>query len=90
MKPLRDSIDRAAERRPSLSRTALLCALVASATVLAFAQDVRRVDVAKLGPQMGATVPDFSLSDQHGKTWTLRSLMGPKGAMIVFLRSADW
>jgi hypothetical protein len=64
--------------------------LVASATVLAFAQDVRRVDVAKLGPRVGATVPDFSLSDQHGKTWTLRSLMGPKGAMIVFLRSADW
>src|SRR5437016_5718430 len=54
------------------------------------AQEARRVNVSKLGPQVGATVPDFSLPDQHGKTWTLQSVMGPKGAMIVFYRSADW
>ena len=54
------------------------------------AQDVRKIDVGKLGPQIGEMVPDFNLSDQHGKTWTLRSLMGPTGVMIVFLRSADW
>jgi peroxiredoxin len=35
-------------------------------------------------------VPDFSLADQAGKTWTLQSVMGPKGAMLVFFRSADW
>jgi peroxiredoxin len=73
-----------------MSRTALLCAFVASATVLAFAQEVRRVDVSKLGPQVGATVPDFNLADQHGRKRTLQSVMGPKGAMIVFYRSADW
>jgi peroxiredoxin len=49
-----------------------------------------RIDVAKLGPQVGVRVPDFSLKDQHGKTWTLVSIMGPKGAMILFYRSADW
>ena len=49
-----------------------------------------RVDVAKLGPQVGERVPDFSLNDQSGKAWTLRSIMGPKGAMLVFYRSADW
>jgi len=54
------------------------------------AQEARRVDVSKLGPQVGAAVPDFSLPDQHGKTRTLQSVMGPKGAMIVFYRSADW
>lgn len=47
-------------------------------------------DVQKLGPQVGSTVPDFSLPDQNGRTRTLRSLMGPKGLMLVFSRSADW
>jgi hypothetical protein len=49
-----------------------------------------RIDVSKLGPQVGDRVPDFSLKDQNGKTWTLSSLMGSKGAMLVFVRSADW
>jgi hypothetical protein len=48
------------------------------------------IDVSKLGPQVGERVPDFSLKDQNGKTWTLQSIMGPKGAMLVFYRSADW
>ncbi|HEY7170601.1 MAG TPA: hypothetical protein VH417_07135 [Vicinamibacterales bacterium] len=48
------------------------------------------VQVAKLGPQVGERVPDFSLSDQNGKSWTLQSIMGPNGAMLVFFRSADW
>jgi hypothetical protein len=30
------------------------------------------------------------LKDQNGKTWTLQSIIGPKGAMLVFYRSADW
>jgi hypothetical protein len=47
-------------------------------------------DVQKLGPQIGAHVPDFSLPDQSGLTHTLASVMGPKGAMLVFFRSADW
>jgi len=49
-----------------------------------------KIDVSKLGPQVGERVPDFSLQDQNGKTWTLPSIMGPKGAMLVFVRSADW
>ena len=48
------------------------------------------VDVSKLGPQVGDRVPGFNLPDQTGRTWTLPSVMGPKGAMIVFYRSADW
>lgn len=47
-------------------------------------------DVTKLGPQVGEKVPDFSLPDQHGQTRTLPSLMGPKGLVLVFNRSADW
>lgn len=48
------------------------------------------IDVSKLGPQVGQAVPEFSLTDQNGKTWTRQSIMGPKGAMLVFYRSADW
>lgn len=48
------------------------------------------VDTAKLGPQVGAVVPAFAGVDQLGKPRTLASLYGPKGAMLVFFRSADW
>jgi len=52
------------------------------------------IDVSKLGPQVGERVPDFNLKDQNGKSWTLQSFIGstggPKGAMLVFFRSADW
>ena len=49
-----------------------------------------RIDVSELGPQVGERVPDFSLPDQNGELWTLNSIMGPKGAMLLFHRSADW
>ena len=42
------------------------------------------------GPRVGAQMPDFTLQDQSGKPHTLKSLMGPKGAVILFYRSADW
>lgn len=47
-------------------------------------------DVKTLGPQIGATLPDFSLPDQQGRARTLSSLMGPKGLVLVFNRSAEW
>ena len=49
-----------------------------------------RIDVSALGPQVGERVPDFSLPDQNGKIWTRESIMGPRGAMLVFVRSASW
>ena len=49
-----------------------------------------KIDVAKLGPQVGERAPNFSLKDQNGNARTLESIMGPKGAMLVFVRSADW
>jgi hypothetical protein len=48
------------------------------------------VDYAAIGPQVGQTVPAFSLPDQNGVLRTLASIGGPNGAMIVFFRSADW
>ena len=57
---------------------------------VAAAQQREAVDVEKLGPQVGAKVPSFSLTDQAGRSQTLQSVMGPKGAILVFFRSADW
>jgi hypothetical protein len=75
-----------------LSRFAIawLAALIMQAPILAQSLEPGRIDVSKLGPQVGDRVPDFSLKDQNGKAWTLRSIMGAKGAMLVFVRSADW
>jgi hypothetical protein len=49
-----------------------------------------RIDVSKLGPQVGERVPDFGLIDQTGRTRNLQSILGSRGAMLVFIRSADW
>jgi hypothetical protein len=42
------------------------------------------------GPAIGERVPDFTLSDQHGKSWRLGELMGRDGLLLVFARSAHW
>ena len=48
------------------------------------------IDVASLGPQVGEQVPEFSLPDQNAEMRSLESISGPKGAMLLFHRSADW
>ena len=48
------------------------------------------LSIVQIGPLVGATVPAFSGVDQFGKSHTLASSVGPKGAMLVFFRSADW
>ena len=74
------------------ARFALLLLFACHVTKAAVEQQTppHKIDVSKLGPQVGGRVPDFSLKDQNAKTWTLQSIMGPKGAMLVFFRSADW
>ncbi len=66
------------------------CLSVALAAEAAAQAPPQTIDVSKLGPQVGERVPEFSLKDQNGKTWTLQSIMESKGAMLVFFRSADW
>jgi len=46
--------------------------------------------IIKTGPNVGQQVPSFSGQDQEGRNQTLKTIMGPKGAMLVFFRSADW
>jgi hypothetical protein len=66
-----------------LPLAALLLGVVLSATA-------DGPDPQTLGPKVGERVPEFSLPDQHGATRTLKSTFGPKGAVLVFFRSADW
>jgi len=81
-------------RRPAL--VALSASLFTLATVVGEASlgplegQLTSVNVEALGPQVGERMPPFTLNDQTGKLRTLESIAGPKGAMIVFFRSADW
>ena len=73
--------------------TRIACALVLAGLftlLLAGQQEPTRIEVARLGPQVGQMVPDFRLADHQGRVWTRDSIMGPTGAMLVFSRSADW
>jgi hypothetical protein len=42
------------------------------------------------GPDVGARIPEFSAVDQDGKTRDFASLRGPRGLLLMFVRSADW
>ena len=64
-----------------LIKAAMLCTLPIAAL---HAQNI------KTGPDVGQPVPAFSAQDQEGRNQTLKSIMGPNGAMLVFFRSADW
>ena len=64
-----------------------LAALLLGVVISATADDP---EPQTLGPKVGQRVPEFSLPDQHGATRTLKSTFGPKGAVLVFFRSADW
>ena len=65
--------------------------LVFLAAATAFGQYAPlKIDVSRLGPQVGERIADFRLPDQNGTVWTRDALMGPKGLMLVFSRSADW
>jgi hypothetical protein len=68
----------------------LAAALALVALVSAQTPEPDAPDPQTIGPKVGARVPDFSLPDQHGRVRALHSTFGPKGAVLVFFRSADW
>lgn len=43
-----------------------------------------------MGPEVGKRIPAFEALDQNGRMQTFDSIRGPNGAVIVFIRSADW
>jgi len=58
--------------------------------LITLAASAQAPPVPKTGPAVGETIPSFSAIDQNGHTQTLASIIGSKGAMLVFFRSADW
>ncbi len=42
------------------------------------------------GPRIGAPIPPFEAPDQFGRRQTFETIRGPSGALVVFIRSADW
>ncbi|MGH9376273.1 MAG: hypothetical protein ACRD1J_08925 [Terriglobia bacterium] len=68
-----------------LSTVVLLLLTIAFLAPSAVAQQAIRT-----GPKPGAAIPAFRASDQKGQMRNLKSIMGPKGALLVFFRSADW
>ena len=75
-------------RRMSVWAAVVTAMFVASVPV--GGQERQPVDLSSLGPQIGEKVPDLALPDQHGAIQTLDSIMGERGAMLLFHRSADW
>ena len=45
---------------------------------------------ADYGPPVGSPMPAFEAPDQNGKVHTLKDILRPNGAALVFFRSADW
>jgi hypothetical protein len=68
----------------------VLGGLVMLATVVSALDQTPAPALRTVGPQVGTKVPSFTLPDQTGRSRTLESLMGPKGMILVFFRSADW
>lgn len=77
-------------RSNGLAALVLWLALAPGAGSRAQAPTPVRLDVSQMGPPVGARVPDFSLEDQSGAKRNLQSIMGRRGAVLVFIRSADW
>lgn len=48
------------------------------------------VPVDQRGPSVGERVPLFELVDQFGRRQSIQTLAGPKGLVLLFVRSADW
>jgi len=65
----------------------LACLAIACASAIG---QQAAIDPRTVGPKVGSRVPAFALPDQAGQSRTLPSLLGPKGAILVFFRSADW
>ena len=65
-------------------RIALIAIVFAACSILSAQQS------GTTGPEIGSTVPSFEASDQNGHVQNLKSIAGPKGALLVFFKSADF
>ena len=69
----------------------LVWMLLASVTLVAAQDRLPTLDEAfRTGPEVGQPIPAFKAVDQNGRTMDFNSIKGPKGALIMLFRSADW
>ena len=66
----------------------LLTALIVLAFGYTFGQTP--TSLKEVGPKVGQEIPAFKAMDQFGRQQSLASLIGPKGLVLLFVRSADW
>lgn len=65
-----------------VARFALALVLAAPATASEYADN--------WGPPVGTAIPEATFNDQAGQPRTFAGLMGARGLLIFFNRSADW
>jgi peroxiredoxin len=76
---------------PTVFRTASLFKLMLGFMVFAFASSIKPAAAEDLGPPVGLIAPDIGKRlDQAGTPRTLADVMGSKGLVLMFFRSADW
>ena len=75
----------------SILSAVLLC-LLGNATGNAQQSDAPPppVPLEERGLRVGEPLPKFELIDQRGRRQTFETLRGPKGLVLLFVRSADW
>jgi hypothetical protein len=85
----------AGRMKPGAILAAVIAAGVAvSARVLVRAQlgpgSPPPVPIERRGLAVGQRIPPLDLTDQFGRRQSLATLSGPKGLVLLFVRSADW
>lgn len=69
----------------------LLSSFVLAVTLLSAVVTAHGAEWSPPGPEVGARFPDsLNAQDQNGKHRSLPELLGQKGVLIAFVRSADW
>ena len=69
------------------ARLAMVASVLLASTTASSQYAPLKIDVTRLGPQVGERIGDFSLPDQSGTVRTRDALMGPNGLMLVLSRT---
>jgi len=79
--------------RPQLYRGKVFGSIFTAIAVFLFAffayeifYVLKQVPLSAQAPRVGEKAPDFSLSDQNGKSVSLTDLISPNGAILIFYR----
>jgi hypothetical protein len=80
-------------RRRKISSGTVMALIILGATV-SMSQvptiSKKATDQKEVGLAVGQKAPPFKARDQRGQEQTPTSLAGPKGLILLFVRSADW